>query len=567
MDDGTEAELGPGDAHVVPPGHDAWVVGDEQCVLLDIGGGRRDPTAEPCPRILPSAPCHPRPAVIRNGISRHVGYELCLVLTRRVAHHPCMTPPVHRRVAVLALISGAVAVTLAAGPGAAAAVLAAASPTTSATTSVTDYSGALPDGATWKAEIPSNWNGTLLLYSHGYLPTFVPVPNTASDAPDPVTGKALLAEGYGLTGSSYAAAGWALGTAPQDQLDTLSATVRAIGRRPHRVLAVGTSMGGLVTAKLAELAGNRIQGALPTCGIVGGGEALGNYQLDGEYAISKLLAPGQPITLVHFANLGQAFATTGQLVAAVEQAQTTPAGRARVALVAALYQSPSWAPGQPAPPPAGDAAAVELGQYQWLLQTLQFTTPGRFDIETAAGGNPNWNVGVDYARLLGGSTDRATVRALYRSAGLDLDRDLRTLTAAASITADPAAAAWMFRTSVPSGRIGMPVLSLHTTTDQLVPVQHENAYRRAVEEAGRESQLRQAFVQHQGHCNFTPAELVAAVHALDHRVSTGRWDDAATTTSLQRAALALGLGPAAYLPFRPGPLLRATVGDDRRWRG
>jgi len=39
MDDGTEADLGPGDAHVVPPGHDAWVVGDEQCVIIDIAHG------------------------------------------------------------------------------------------------------------------------------------------------------------------------------------------------------------------------------------------------------------------------------------------------------------------------------------------------------------------------------------------------------------------------------------------------------------------------------------------------------------------------------------------------
>lgn len=36
MDDGTEAEFGPGDAHVVAPGHDAWVVGDEQCVIIDV---------------------------------------------------------------------------------------------------------------------------------------------------------------------------------------------------------------------------------------------------------------------------------------------------------------------------------------------------------------------------------------------------------------------------------------------------------------------------------------------------------------------------------------------------
>ena len=37
MDDGREFDLGPGDAHVVPPGHDAWVVGDEECVIFDFG--------------------------------------------------------------------------------------------------------------------------------------------------------------------------------------------------------------------------------------------------------------------------------------------------------------------------------------------------------------------------------------------------------------------------------------------------------------------------------------------------------------------------------------------------
>lgn len=35
MDDGTEGDLGPGDAFVISPGHDAWVVGDEACVALD----------------------------------------------------------------------------------------------------------------------------------------------------------------------------------------------------------------------------------------------------------------------------------------------------------------------------------------------------------------------------------------------------------------------------------------------------------------------------------------------------------------------------------------------------
>jgi quercetin dioxygenase-like cupin family protein len=37
MDDGTEAEVGPGDVAAIPPGHDAEVVGDESCVMIDFG--------------------------------------------------------------------------------------------------------------------------------------------------------------------------------------------------------------------------------------------------------------------------------------------------------------------------------------------------------------------------------------------------------------------------------------------------------------------------------------------------------------------------------------------------
>jgi hypothetical protein len=36
-DDGGETMLGPGDVFVLEPGHDAWTVGDEPCILLDTG--------------------------------------------------------------------------------------------------------------------------------------------------------------------------------------------------------------------------------------------------------------------------------------------------------------------------------------------------------------------------------------------------------------------------------------------------------------------------------------------------------------------------------------------------
>ncbi|MCQ4043364.1 cupin domain-containing protein [Streptantibioticus rubrisoli] len=38
MDDGEETVMGPGDFTIIPPGHDAWVVGDEPCVVVDWQG-------------------------------------------------------------------------------------------------------------------------------------------------------------------------------------------------------------------------------------------------------------------------------------------------------------------------------------------------------------------------------------------------------------------------------------------------------------------------------------------------------------------------------------------------
>ena len=37
-DDGQQIEFGPGDAMWIPPGHDAWIVGNEACVVVDFTG-------------------------------------------------------------------------------------------------------------------------------------------------------------------------------------------------------------------------------------------------------------------------------------------------------------------------------------------------------------------------------------------------------------------------------------------------------------------------------------------------------------------------------------------------
>ena len=38
MTDGSEMDIGPNDAFYIPPGHDAWIVGNEACVALDFTG-------------------------------------------------------------------------------------------------------------------------------------------------------------------------------------------------------------------------------------------------------------------------------------------------------------------------------------------------------------------------------------------------------------------------------------------------------------------------------------------------------------------------------------------------
>lgn len=421
-------------------------------------------------------------------------------------------------------------------------------------TATTHLTGTLADGATWTAHVPDRWNGTLLLFSHGFGPT------VAQDAPSDAVRTQLLAEGYAMAGSSYDPHGsmWALNSAELDQFATLDAVTAKTGT-PRRTLAVGQSMGGLVNAQIARDGAGRVDGALGLCGLVAGGTDLDNYQLDAEYTITRLLLPGQDVKLVRFGSADDAAATAKKLTDAVTVAQTTAQGRARIALAAAFLNLPAWAPGQDRPAPA-DWAGQEQQQYTWLAQgILSFVEGGRFAMEQSAGGNNSWNRGVDYARLLAGSAHARQVRALYRTAGLDLRADLASLTRSATIAADPAAVRTARRTSSAGQGLAVPLLDVHTIADNLVPVEQERQFGDRVRRAGDGAMLRQAYVERQGHCTFTTAETVAALHALEHRVTTGRWD-AATPAALQRSATALGLDGAAYVPYRPA---RLTVGRDR----
>jgi pimeloyl-ACP methyl ester carboxylesterase len=432
--------------------------------------------------------------------------------------------------------------------------------------------GTLPDGATYEIQVPRAWNGTLFLYSHGYV---VPgSPNPATDVGDPLTGAWLLDHGYALAGSSYATTGWAVQQALPDQISTLNVFDHAVGM-PTRTIAWGHSLGGMITAGLIQRYPSRFDAALPMCGVVSGGVATWNTALDAGFAFKTLLAPS--VAVVHITDpLGNL--TAAQTAAAT--AQQTPQGRARLALVAALGDTPGWFnPLSPEPAPT-DYGAQEANQFLWASQVdFPFLFALRANLEADAGGNPSWNTGVNYFRDFARSADAAEVRALYKAAGLNLRADLKTLNQAPRISADPAAVAYLEQNIIYTGHLRVPVLTMHTTGDGLVVPENEQAYRQAVARAGESRLLRQVFVHRAGHCAFTPAETIAAAQDLLHRLNTGHWGPHATNpTALNSSAAALGptynvfssggttvATPPAFVRFHPPVYLRPfdATGDQR----
>ena len=415
---------------------------------------------------------------------------------------------------------------------------AAASPTGSTcggTDAATTTTGTLSDGATYEIQCPpGTWNGTLFLYSHGYVPPTPGTPNPAVDVGDPITGAYLLSHGYALAGSSYATKGWAIQQALPDQVNTLNAFDQAFGK-PRTTIAWGHSLGGIITAGLIQDYPNLFNAALPMCGVLSGGVATWNTALDATFAFQQLIAP--KIQVVNIQNPGANLAA-GE--AAVAAAQATPQGRARLALVAALGDTPGWFTPLSPEPAATDYAAQEQNQFLWDTQvTFPFVLAFRAELEARAGGNVSWNTGVNYFADLAKSADLKEVVALYKAAGLSLTRDLLTVNGAPRITANPSAVAYLAKNIAFNGEISVPVLSMHTTGDGLVVPENEQAYKSVVDRDGNGNLLRQIFVNRAGHCAFTPAETIAAVQTLLNRLSTGHWN-VPSPAGLNAEAAALG---------------------------
>jgi pimeloyl-ACP methyl ester carboxylesterase len=421
--------------------------------------------------------------------------------------------------------------------------------------------GKLPSGATWVFDVPTDWNGTVLIYCHGYS---AGPANPARNSPHPA-GAAdwLLQHGYAMIGSSYASVGWALQEAVPDQLATLQVFTKEVGV-PKRTIAWGDSMGGLVALALVEQHPDRIDGGIPMCASVSGVVGMMNEGLDATFILKTLVDPDSKVNLVEPGTAQSAADKDAGVRALMNKAWETPQGRARLAFAAVIGQIPGWTdPKKPEPGPANYEAQQQTF-YDAFRMGAFFP---REDQARRAGGNASWNVNVDYAKQLALSGRKPMIEAIYRKANLDLEKDLVTLRLAPRISADPKAIAYMKRNYVPSGSLKRPVLTLHTTNDGMTMVTYESAYASAAQAAGKSQFLRQAYVHRAGHCSFVAGEAVSALLAIEQFIDTKKWGDATTPESLNAKAFELGLEGARFVEFTPAPFLRPCTTRDAKCPG
>ena len=419
------------------------------------------------------------------------------------------------------------------------------------------------DGARFEILMPQTWNGTLLLYSHGYRQAEAAPPafDEPSTDPDPAPGyssgdtraaDALLEQGYALAGSAYASNGWAVedGVAAGEALHEHFVENVA---DPDRTYVWGDSLGGLITQLLAERNPDWVTAAAPLCGVLAGPTANLDVALDVSYATRTMRAP--EIELTGYDDFDEAVASWQLAYDAVVAAGGDIAtGVPKILMVASLVDAPT----RTATYDGGDVESQVRARAESTLTALGYSTYGRYDIEQRFGGNPSSNVDVDYAERI--SDEERTLIDTVGGAGTT-DALLAQLAAGERLEADAGAREAFAASGTPTGAIKDPTITLHTVADPLVLVQNETVFAdRVAADLERTGDLVQLYSvppatydpeegapYGAGHCNFSADERLGVITLLDDWARGGSYPATAAVEA------ATGPDSGVAVGFVPGP--------------
>ncbi|QOV47431.1 hypothetical protein IPT68_02490 [Streptomyces chromofuscus] len=390
----------------------------------------------------------------------------------------------------------------------------------------TCYTGQDASGAHYAIAVPERWNGSLVVHAHGG-PDLGDASDPQRSLDDLGRWSVMVDQGYAWAGSSYRRGGYGTRMAAADTENVRRLFVSEFGR-PDRTYVHGQSWGGNVAAKVVELHGGKngpYDGALLTNGVLAGGSRGYDYRVDlrvvHQYYCGNHPRPGEPQYPLWQGLRADSTMTAAGLRARLEECTgyaSAPQDRT------ALQQRN-----------LDDILAVTRIPERTLESHLRFATFTFRDIVHArlGGRNPFGNEGVRYS----GSHDDAALNA-----GVE------------RFAADPAAVRDLSWDSDLTGRVAVPVLTLHAIDDPTAFVEHEAAYRATLEGAHRDRHLVQTFTDEHEHSELSNAEYATSLAALDTWVRTGRKPTprsiAASCATFDRA---YGTGCFYRPDFRPAP--------------
>ncbi|HEX3252082.1 MAG TPA: hypothetical protein VHS05_21775 [Pyrinomonadaceae bacterium] len=371
-----------------------------------------------------------------------------------------------------------------------------------------DLSGEI-NGAPYRIRVPEVWNGTLLVFAHGYRDKADhpgEIDNRNADvAPAAALEAPLLAQGFALAGTAYKDNGWAIGDAIQD-LKNLAVFFRDNVAKPQRTIIVAASLGTFAGYKSMEQFGGIYDGALCLC-TAGSGA-------------TRLWDSGVPLYLAYDIIFGipPSWGTVGEVrndidfetevLAKLFPELNNIANFPKFEFIRLVAKNPGRGITPPPPP------AFYPG---WALTDFFFFTEARAELQRRAGGPIVQNLDQNYTL-----TDAE--KAYLAGIGLPtpvVDAWLAQMNARRNIEAKPSARNYLRNNTDYNGKIRHPILTVHTIIDPLLVVANESAYAELNAAAGRQDLLFQTYTTGVGHCNLTGPQILTAIGAIDQWVRTG----------------------------------------------
>jgi pimeloyl-ACP methyl ester carboxylesterase len=341
--------------------------------------------------------------------------------------------------------------------------------------------GLQESGATYRICMPTNWNGKLLVYAHGYVAPNRPlgIPEDQLGVPgSPTVDQLANGLGYGFVMSGFRTNGLAVQQGIDDLVDAVAIFTAQQGK-PSKVLLVGISEGGAITALAVERRPDIFDGGLAMCGPYGSFQDQINYFGDFRVIFDQLFPTLLPPSAV---DVPATLLDTWESSYYTDTVQPVISATAQITAVNQLLAITS-APFDVADP------ATKIATIKDLLWYNVFATN---DATVKLNGQPFDN----RSRVYRGSLDDELLNQ-----------------AVARYAADPAALTALVAYET-TGYLARPLITLHTTGDPVVPYWHAIQYQAKVAAAGRSAFHEQMTFENYGHCQFTTPVILNAFNRL-----------------------------------------------------